>query len=207
MKKHITALLVCLVMQGVPAANAGDVVPYVSVGGGQVVTEYVENGPVAGGVSMKKSTWSAMIKAGVDIYQYTGLEVRTGITGKINHVFPAGTLGSIPPLNVSAQVNGFVSYFAKLQYPITKSFKLYGLFGATTGRTSVERNQGVGGALKGWKTDLSYGGGLEYKFRVRGSIGLEWVQYWKNANLAAIPPSTSSSASLSGLSLSINKFV
>jgi len=205
MNKYVTVILALFLMQGGTAAYAGDVVPYVSIGGGQVVTEYVENGP-SGGVSMKKSTWGTYIKAGVDLYQYTGFEVRGGITGRIQHDFPAGTLGSIPPLNVSAQVNGFVSYFAKLQYPITKSFKVYGLLGATTGHISVERNQGVGGALKGWKTDLSYGGGLEYKFRVRGSIGLEWVQYWKNANLTPIPPSTSSNASLSGLSLSINKF-
>ena len=205
MKKYMVAFLVLFFMQGAAAAHAGDFVPYVSVGGGQVVTEYDELGP-AGGVKIRKSTWGAIVKAGVDMYEYTGIEVRTGLTGKVKHPFPAGTLGSIPPLEVSAQVNNFVSYFAKLQYPITSKFKIYGLIGATSGRITIQRNQGVGGAFKGWKTALSYGGGLEYKFRVRGSIGLEWVQYWKNADLTAIPPSTSSKASFSGASLTINKF-
>jgi len=205
MNRYISTLWVLLLMPGAIAANAADFVTYVSVGGGQVVTEYDELGP-AGGVHMKKPTWGATIKAGVDIYQYTGFEVRTGITGKVKHLFPAGTLGSIPPLEVSAQLNNFVSYFAKLQYPVNDRFKLYGLIGATTARISVLRNQGVGGSLKGWKTGLSYGGGLEYKFRVRGSIGLEWVQYWKNVNLPSIPLSTSSKASFSGANLTINKF-
>ncbi|MBL4774863.1 MAG: porin family protein [Mariprofundus sp.] len=205
MNRYITTLWMLFFMQGAMVAHADDFITYVSVGGGQVVTEYAEAG-LAGGVSMKKSTWGATIKAGVDIYKYTGIEVRTGITGKVNHNFPAGTLGSIPPLAMAVQVNNFVSYFAKLQFPINDQFKVYGLLGATSGRISVERNQGVGGALKGWKTALSYGAGLEYKFYSKGSIGLEWVQYWKNVALPAIPPSTSSKASFSGASLMVNQF-
>ena len=115
MNKYVTVILALFLMQGATTAQAGDVVSYISVGGGQVVTEYVENGP-SGGVSMKKSTWGTFIKAGVDLYQYTGFEVRGGLTGKIQHDFPAGTLSSIPPSTSSS------ASFSSLSLSINKFF-------------------------------------------------------------------------------------
>jgi len=205
MNKCFATFLAVFFMHGISVANAGNFTPYIGVGGGLFSTKYAEVGPL-GGLIMKDSTWGTFVKAGADIFDYTGIEIRSGITGKITKNFPAGTLGSIPPLAVSAQLTNFVSYFAKLQYPLTRQVKIYGLVGATSGRISVQRNQGVGGAITTWKTDLSYGSGIEYKFRVRGSIGLEWMKYWTTAPIQAIPPSTSSNSSFSGATLSINKF-
>jgi len=205
MKKHLAMFVTVFFMQGASAVYAGNFIPYVSVGGGLFSTTYAEVGP-SGGLEMIRPTWGTFIKAGVDMFQYTGVEIRAGITGKASQAFPAGTLSSTSPLDVSAQLTSFVSYLGKLQFPITQKVKVYGLLGATYGRISADRNQSAGGAFKGWKTALSYGGGIEYKFRSRGSIGLEWVQYWNKTALPAIPPSTTSQASFSGASLMINKF-
>ena len=98
----------------------------------------------------------------------------------------------------------FISYLAKLQYPITPSFDIYAMFGGTAGRLSTNSNIGIRGSSKTWKTDFSYGAGIAYRYNSQLSIGIEWMQYWKDVPLAIVT-NTQSQASMYGINAIINK--
>jgi len=204
LNKRIAIFLAFFLLGGVLPAEAGDLTPYIGVGGGVFGAKYAEQG-VLGGLELSKTTWGTFIKAGVDYQQYMGLELRTGLSGSVSTIFPAGTIGSIRPIDLKIQTTNFVSYFAKFQYPVSQRFKVYGLLGGTAGRFKIESGRGLRGAIVTWKSAISYGAGAEYKFRSKGSIGVEWVQYWNDVPLSIVS-NTTSKASLYGASIMVNKF-
>jgi len=208
LNKRIVIFLALFLVHGA-TAEAGswveDFTPYIGIGGGGFSTKYTEQGAL-GGLKLSKSTWGSFLKAGLDNQRYYfAVEVRAGLTGSVSNIFPAGTIGSIRPVDLTVQTTNFISYFAKLQYPVTQKFKVYGLLGGTTGRFKVESSGGVRGSVVTWKSAFSYGAGAEYRFRSKGSIGLEWVQYWNDVPLSIVS-NTTSKASMYGVSLMINKF-
>jgi len=204
LNKRMAAFLVLFLLGGAAPVNAGDFTPYIGIGGGVFSTKYAEQGAL-GGLVLDKTTWGSFIKAGVDYQQYMGLELRTGLTGSVSNTFPAGTIGSITPIDLKVQTTNFISYFAKFQYPLTQKFRVYGLLGGTSGRFKVESLRGLRGAIVTWKSAFSYGAGAEYRFRSKGSIGIEWVQYWNDVPLSIVS-NTTSKASMYGASFMINKF-
>jgi len=185
-------------------AEAADFTPYIGLGGGVFSTEYSEQGTF-GSLALKGTTWGSFIKAGVQYQQYLGVELRTGLSGSASTVFPAGTLGSATPIDLKIQTTNFMSYFIKAQYPVMRQFNVYGLLGGTAGRFKITSNRGLQAASVTWKTSLSYGLGVEYKFRSKGSISAEWVQYWNRVPLQ-IATNATSKASMYGISLMINKY-
>jgi len=205
LNKRIAIFLALFWVSGVVTAEAGDFTPYIGAGGGVFSTKYTEQGAL-GGLVLDKTTWGSFIKAGVDNQRYYfGVELRAGLTGSISNTFPAGTIGSITPVDLKVQTTNFTSYFAKLQYPVTQRFRVYGLLGGTFGRFKVESQRGLRGAIVTWKSAFSYGAGAEYRFRSKGSIGIEWVQYWNDVPLSIVS-NTTSKASMYGASFMINKF-
>ncbi len=208
MNKRIAILLSFFLVNGAAAEAGswvGDFTPYIGIGGGGFNTSYSENGSL-GGLKLSKTTWGSFLKAGLDNQRYYfGMEVRAGLTGSVSNNFPRLTIGNQLPFNLKVQTTNFISYFAKLQYPVTQKIRLYGLLGGTAGRFKVESTGGVTGSVVTWKSAFSYGAGAEYKFRSQGSIGIEWVQYWNDVPLSIVSSRTSK-ASMYGASFMINKF-
>jgi len=204
LNKRIASFLVLFFCNGVMTVEAGDFTPYLGVGGGVFATEYSEQGSL-GSLGMNKKTWGSFIKAGVDYQQYLGVELRTGLSGSVSTIFPAGTLGSATPIDLTIQTTNFMSYFLKAQYPVLRQLNVYGLLGGTAGRFKINSSRGLRAASVTWKTSLSYGLGVEYKFRSKGSIGAEWVQYWNRVPLH-IASNATSNASMYGISIMINRF-
>jgi len=205
LNKRIAIFLALFLSNGAVMAEAGDFTPYVGIGGGVFGTKYAEQA-LLGGLELSKTTWGSFIKAGVDNQRYYfGIELRAGLTGSISNTFPAGTIGSITPIDLKVQTTNFISYFAKLQYPVSQNFRVYGLLGGTSGRFKVESKRGLRGSIVTWKSAISYGAGAEFKFRSKGSIGVEWVQYWSDVPLSIVSNATSK-ASMYGVSFMLNKF-
>lgn len=196
-------LLACSLVAAGSVANAGDFKPYIGIGGGFFSTEYSEQ-RVIGGVKLNKNSWGAFLKAGIDYQRFLGAEFRLGGSGKVSDSFSA-TIGAISPINVSAQATTFISYLLKGQLPLAQRLKLYALLGGTAARFRVTSSGGVTGSTTTWKSSISYGAGAEYRFRSRGSIGIEWVQYWNRVPLSVVSFGTSK-GSLSGASIVINKY-
>jgi len=201
---RIVSFLALFLCNAAITAEAGDFTLYIGVGGGVFSTEYSEQGSL-GSLGLNKKTWGSFIKAGIDYQQYLGVEVRTGLSGSVATVFPAGTLGSSTPIDLNIQTTNFMSYFIKAQYPVIRQFNVYGLLGGTAGRFKINSSRGLRAASVTWKTSLSYGLGVEYKFRTKGSISAEWVQYWNRVPLQ-ITSNATSKASMYGISIMINKF-
>jgi len=205
LNKHIAIFLSLFLVNGVVSAEAGDFTPYIGIGGGMFGVKYAEQGSL-GGLELSKTTWGSFIKAGVDNQRYYfGVELRAGLAGSISNTFPAGTIGSITPIDLKVQTTNFISYFAKLQYPVSQSFRVYGLLGGTSGRFKVESRRGLRGSVVTWKSAISYGAGAEFRFRSKGSIGVEWVQYWSDVPLSIVTGATSK-VSMYGASIMINKY-
>jgi len=195
--------MLILFLSSIPAAYAGDYTPYIGVGAGMYSTTYSENG-ARGGLSQSGSSGGGFIQAGIDYKHFGGIEGRIGGAGSSSGSFAAGTIGSATPFNLSTQMSMFISYLAKLQYPISPAFNVYAMFGGTAGRFVVDSNIGVQGSVKTWKTNFSYGAGLAFNFRNQFSVGLEWMQYWKDVPLSIVN-SSKSQASMYGINAIVNK--
>jgi len=204
LNKRMAAFLVLFLLNTAAPVEAGDFTPYVGIGGGVFSTKYAEQGAL-GGLVLDKTTWGSFIKAGVDYQQYMGIELRTGLTGSASNTFPAGTIGSITPIDLKVQTTNFISYFAKFQYPVTQKLRVYAILGGTAGRFKVTSSRGLRGSAVTWKSSISYGGGAEFKFRSKGSISAEWIQYWNDVPLA-IAAGATSKASMYGASFMVNKY-
>ena len=160
--------------------NDFDIRPYAGVGIGAFGLEEKEPG-----FSQKNTVFGGFGKFGVDIGDYLGAELRVGATSTGTNSYPAGTAGIPAPFDVSLSDDYFISYLAKVQYPVTLDFRPYALIGGTTakvkGAVSVS---GLSGAVSTTKTGFSYGFGADYYLQDQLSIGGEWMQYWTNVNIA-----------------------
>jgi len=204
LNRRVIGFLALFLGCGAMAAEASDFTPYVGIGGGMFGVQYKEQ-KALGGLKLNKRSWGSFIRAGVDYQQYMGVEVRTGVTGRVSDNFPAGTLGSITPIDLTLQITNFISYMAKFQYPATQRFKAYALLGGTAGHFKIGSRRGLSGWEKTWKTGFSYGVGAEYRFRSQGSIAVEWMQYLHDVPLSIVSTGTSKGA-MYGASIMINRF-
>jgi len=154
-------------------------------------------------IGMNKSTWGTFLNTGIQYKKYIGVELRAGLTGSGSAGFPANTLGYTLPVNLKIGTNAFFSYLLKPQFPVTDQFKVYGLFGGTAARFEATTSSGGVQRLNTpWKTGVTYGLGLEYQFRLKGSLAIEWVEYLSEVEHANGPESK---ASMRGISFIVNK--
>jgi len=149
------------------AAYAEDMKPYVGIGLGSFITDY-------GSGFKSDAAFGGFLKAGIDINQYIGAELRVGAVGSSNAPDPA-----VP--NTTSKIDFFTSYLLKPQFPITEKANIYGLIGATTSKATVTGSRSVSKT----NTQVSFGGGLEYKIQDTISIGAEYVQYSNTKNTTA----------------------
>lgn len=167
MKKIITAAM--LTMLALPSiASATDIKLYAGGGLGIFGLDYADST-----FSVNKTAFGGYGNFGADFNDYFGAEVRIGATGSVSKASPTTT--------VTLKVPSFFSYLAKVQFPATPDFKLYGLVGATTANFQGTNTAGFNRTET--KTGLSYGAGADYTVQDKLSIGAEWVQYWNKVNL------------------------
>lgn len=195
-------MVICLLGSG-SVAFAGDLKTYIGLGGGLFHLNYEENGP-QGSIGLNKSTWGTFLTAGAQYKQYIGAELRAGLTGDVQSTFPANAYGNANPFDLKLGVNSFFSYFLKPQYPISDQLKVYGILGGTAGNFKTTSNNGVQLRTSTWKTGVTYGLGLEYQFRLKGSIAVEWLEYWSAVDLG-IANGAFSKASMRGVSVMVNR--
>jgi len=101
---------------------------------------------------------------GADFHEYLGAEIRAGSASN-------GSAAGFSKLNM----DWFVSYLAKFQLPATEYLRFYAVVGATTLRSSLTQTNGV--KLSSTKTDVTAGGGLDYRILDNLLISGEWTQY------------------------------
>jgi len=170
MQKYIYTALAAFILAVMPTANAlaqgtgnaFDIRPYLGAGAGAFGLELKNT------TSQKNTVFGGYGKAGVDIGDYLGAEVRFGSTS-------AGTTG-----NTKLSNSYFISYLAKIQYSGASDFTLYTLLGGTTAKF---KRTVSGTESSESKTGFSYGFGAEYYLQDSLSIGGEWMQYWTNVKL------------------------
>jgi len=207
MKKIITAAMFTLL--ALPTVtNAADMKPYVGIGVGLFAIGLNINDPLVGSATQRNSTWGSFIKAGVDVNDYFGGELRIGTTGKPSTDWgpglPVGS-GFITTVssNVSTKVDYFISYLGKIQYPASDSYKIYGLLGGTTAKYSTSLSlAGLNVDSNKTKTGFTYGAGMEVNLNDSTSIGIEWVEYWTNVTIDNI--GGTQEGSFRGLSTTLN---
>ena len=202
MKTTWLGLLLLGLLAGVSTSSANDFKPYIGLAAGTFNLKYTQNKP-QGTVGTNKWTWGTFLKAGVNYRDYIGLELRSGLTGRVSEIIPANAVGNARPVNLSIGADGFFSYLIKPQYPIADLYKVYGVFGGTVARFRVRGSSGVGLVSSTWKSGFTYGLGMEYKFRLKGSLAIEWVEYWSDVPMW-IGARTTSKASIRGVSVMVN---
>ena len=173
-------------------AQAIDLSPYAGAGVGSFIID-------AGGGS--KSAFGGYGMVGADFTPNIGAEVRFGGSGQTTGamVVPSGNLciavatSCIPtiltaPSPAKAQVNWFVAYLLKLQYPITPLFNVYGVVGGTTLKTTFNFIPPYTGGITTFNktyTTLSYGGGFDYGLGNQWRVGMDATIYSNKATTTA----------------------
>jgi len=199
MKKFMIGMAALVAMSGV--AQAQDFKPYAGFGVGGFGVEEKEPG-----FSQKSTTFGGYGKFGVDIGDYFGAELRVGATGNATKNYPAGSsLGGVifpVPVEVALSADYFISYLAKIQFPVMQDFRVSAYLGATTAKIKLTAAAaGVSASTSATKTGFSYGFGGEYFVNDKVSVGGEWIQYLTDVNLNSV-----STARLWGASGTINYY-
>ncbi|GMR00662.1 MAG: hypothetical protein BMS9Abin18_1536 [Zetaproteobacteria bacterium] len=135
---------------------------------------------------------------GADLHENYGIELRVGATGDTGStVIVPTTLAPLPngggppitlgiPTPATIGIDWFVSYLFKLQYPVDEGFRIYGLIGGTTLKSSLTfASLGRTAHIK--KTTFSYGGGIDYRLDNQWLLGVDAMVY---ANDASTDPGT-----------------
>ena len=183
---------------------AMEMTPYVGLSTGFYHLKYSQNG-AAGTLGMSGTTFGAEVKGGIQFGSYVGLELKVGKTGRISQNFPPGVIGNAWPLNLKVGTDVYISYLLKPQYEVKDRLKLYALLGGTGARFQTSSSSGNYLQHATWKTGFSYGLGVEYMFRMNGSICLEFIQHWSAIQLGAAL-NTTSQASMRAMTISVNKY-
>jgi len=86
-------------------------------------------------------------------------------------------------VSVDYGIDWFVSYLAKLQYPIVEKVRVYLLAGGTTAEATAA-SLGFGGPVSASDTNTSFsiGGGADYRVTDQILIGGEWVHYFEDVD-------------------------
>jgi len=203
-KKSWFALLAVCLLGSTSASMAGDFKPYIGLAAGTFNLKYSQNHG-ANSAGLNEWTVGGFLKGGVDYGDYIGLELRIGMTGRTHNTVAANTNANPLPVKLTIGADTFVSYLIKPQYPFMERYRLYGLLGGTAANFHLYGDgRGVGVSSSKVKTGFTYGLGLEYQFRLNGSLGIEWVEYWSDVPMQ-VSPSFASKASIRGLSVMVNK--
>jgi len=161
MKRYIL-IAAALLFASSSVVQAQEIKPYAGVGVGGYSLDF--------GLTSSETVVGGFVYFGVDLHENIAAEVRVGTTANASY------------LNViDYGVDWMISYFAKPQLELADGFKVYALLGGTTMKTQFGSN--LPGSLTNTSTDFSYGGGAEFKVSGQQSIGIEWVQYAKNADI------------------------
>jgi len=160
MKKYIL-IATALLFAGTSVAQAQDIKPYAGVAVGTFSLDF--------GLG-SKSAIGGFVFLGADLHENIAIEARVGTAANASY------LGII-----DYGVDWMVSCFAKPQFQVADGFNVYALLGGTTMKTQFGSN--LPGTLSNTSTDFSYGAGIELNVSDQQSIGVEWVQYSKNANI------------------------
>jgi len=204
LKKVCFGILALCFLGSATTAAAAELKPYLGLGVGSFNVKYSERTPL-GNLDMSGETWGAFLKGGVQYGDYVGMELRAGTTGNVSSLFPPNTIGNAAPLDLKIGSEYQLSYLFKPQYPVKERLSVYALLGGTMAKFLTKSSGGVQQSASTWKTGFTYGLGLEYQFRLNGSLAIEWVQYWTDVDMA-ITNAGRSKASIRGASLLVNKF-
>jgi len=179
MKKLMIAMAAMVMMSGI--AQAQDFKPYAGFAIGAFGVE-VKDSSV--GLNQKNTVVGGYGKFGVDFSDYIAGEIRVGATGKGSKTYPAGTFGIPATFDVKLKSSYFISYLAKLKFPVSQDARVYALIGGTTAKAQMDVSiVGLNFTQNKTKTGFTYGLGGEYNLNDQLSVGGEWVQYWTNVKL------------------------
>ena len=163
--------------------------------------EYVEaQGPVLGVTEKSKTTMGGgFVGLGTQLHENFAVELRLG-----GSVSKSGTIGNF---SYNSQVKlPMASIFLKPEMPF-EDWSVYGLLGATT----VPKYQSVADSLNltasQSKAALSFGVGASYRINDSLNLGLEWVRYHQQKEVAVgsnFQTTESLKAKLQGISLALN---
>ncbi|MDX8391784.1 MAG: outer membrane beta-barrel protein [Mariprofundaceae bacterium] len=149
------SMLALLLLPGTARSDGLYFDPYVGAGTGLFgLSTQTSSAKVLGGY----------VLFGVEINPYLAPEIRVGTA--------AG--GSTSGFS-KVRMDWFVSYLTRLQVAVNSDATLYGLFGATTMRTSLTPTTGT--RQTDTTTDFTFGGGLDYQLGNGLQLGAEWVRY------------------------------
>jgi len=167
-------ILMSLLFGLIQTAGAAEFKPYLGGGIGLASLSLEVTGASAG--SGSGSTLGGYGSIGFDYGDYAGAELRVGTTGKASV-----TIGGV---NYDFSSDWFVSYLAKLQFPVTEKFRIYALAGATTTKqTMMITTPGwfwtaTGTAkLSQTTTKASLGTGIDFQAGEQWDVGLEFMSY------------------------------
>lgn len=171
--KHLASMMAgaFLLLVSPVASSASEIHPYSGIGTGWFG---IEGRSDSIQYSQKSSTYGLFAYVGADVNEYFGFEARIGSTGKAKDTTVAL---SWPPRETKLQSPLFYGAYAKLQYPVTDGVTIYGLAGVTRGKYRFENGTFVNERTK---SDFSYGGGVMIGTGSEFTLGIEWMQYWKN---------------------------
>ena len=167
MKKMLVTAAVSLAFLGSSTAvQAEDISFYTGLGVGAISVDYK-----AVGIDQKNASVGGYGKFGADVNEYFAAEMRIGMTGKEKQTYAGGT-------TLSFSSPTFISYLAKVKFPVTPDFDVFALAGGTTAKIKGV-SAGAAGTLtqSKTKTGASFGLGADYMLDSNISIGAEWVQY------------------------------
>lgn len=138
--------------------------PYIGVGLGVYDLKFS-----GAGFNQGNNVFGGMFRVGADFNDYLGVELRVGGTD-------VGATG-----NTRQKASYLFSYLAKIQFPVTQELRIYGLAGATTGRTHFTQ-AGIDYAGK-VATGASFGGGIDYSVDDFMDVGVEYMRYWNGVGV------------------------
>ncbi len=165
--KKVLFMSTALLLAQANTAQAIEIEPYAGIGVGLFEMDPGEN---------KKSTIGGFGFVGANLHEYFATEFRAGLTG----VHEREELG---PLTETFKVNWFVSAFAKPKIEVAEGLELYGLVGVTNIQTAITPLNSIVEATSN-NTSLSFGVGGSYRFNDKFTVGMEWVRYSTNADVA-----------------------
>ncbi|KON47857.1 porin family protein [Mariprofundus ferrooxydans] len=170
-----------MIMAGSVTAQAQDFKPYAGVGIGAFGLEMKDTSI---NFKQKNTVLGGFAKFGVDVNDYFGAELRVGTTAKGDKTYGVGGVAAGSPAGTIGQkADYFVSYLAKLQYPVSQDFRLYAMLGATTAKSKITMTPALGTGSSKTKTGFSYGAGGDFTVNDQLSVGAEWMQYWTNVTV------------------------
>lgn len=170
------AIMIASLVVFSPVSNAQDFKPYV---GGGVGGFLVDTSQIPGGSS--QTVFGGYGAIGVDYGDFLGFELRGGATNSSSL--------TVTGVNMNVGLDYFFSYLGKIQYPVTKDFRVYALLGGTTAKaTATITTPGFVFVSTGTTqasdttTGFSVGVGADFEILNQWRIGGEWVRYYSDVD-------------------------